>query len=74
MCKKCCGVCTLVTGVLLLLNAFVWPRWLGVDGWVQFVAVLMVLWGFITLVVPNKCPSCNVMCTEMEKGMSKGKK
>ena len=36
-------------------------RWLGVDGWVAFVAVLMVLGGFLKLVLPNKCPHCNAM-------------
>lgn len=59
MCHRCHGIMKLVFGALLLLNAFVWPRWLGIDGWVQFVAVLMVLGGFIKLVVPNKCPACN---------------
>ena len=61
MCHKCCGVMKLVTGALLLVNAYVWPRWLGVDGWVAFVAVLMVLGGFLKLVLPNKCPHCNAM-------------
>ena len=40
----------LLGGALLLLNAWVWPRWLGVDGWVAFVALLMVLNGFLMLV------------------------
>ena len=61
MCHKCSGVTKLVVGVLLLLNTFVWPRWLGVDGWVAFVAVLMVLGGIVKLAMPNKCPSCNAM-------------
>jgi hypothetical protein len=59
MCHKCIGICKLVTGALLLLNAFIWPRWLGVDGWISYLAVLLVLFGFIKLVVPNKCPGCN---------------
>jgi len=57
-CQKCCGIMSLVTGALLLLNAYVWPKWLGIDGWVTFIAVLLVLGGFIKLAVPNKCPGC----------------
>ncbi|PIN74177.1 hypothetical protein COV20_01005 [Candidatus Woesearchaeota archaeon CG10_big_fil_rev_8_21_14_0_10_45_16] len=51
----------LITGALLLLNAFVWPLWLGVDGWVSFVAALMVLGGLVKLFVPNGCPHCRAM-------------
>lgn len=74
MCHKCSGVMKLVTGALLLLNAFVWPQWLGVDGWVRFVAVLMVLGGFVKLVVPNKCPNCAAACGSMTAASAKGKK
>jgi hypothetical protein len=75
MCKKCSGIAKLVIGALLLLNAFVWPQWLGVDGWVSFLALLMVLGGFVKLVVPNKCPTCAGMCSTMPaKPAKKGKK
>ena len=57
MCVKCTGICKLVTGALLLLNAFVWPRWWGIDGWVAWVSVLMVLGGVLLLVMP-RCPHC----------------
>ncbi|MDP3989834.1 MAG: hypothetical protein Q8Q01_01365 [archaeon] len=57
ICGKCHGVMKLVWGVLLLVNAFVWPRWLGVDGWVSFVAVLMVLVGLVKLMKPS-CGHC----------------
>ena len=57
MCGRCHGGMKLATGVLLLLNAFVWPRWLGVDGWVSFVAVLMVLGGLVKLAMPT-CGHC----------------
>ena len=63
MCGKCHGVKKLVVGALLLLNAFVWPQWLGVDGWVSFVAVLMVVGGFLMLVKPT-CGHCD---TDMPK-------
>ena len=72
MCKKCHGVCVLVTGALILINAWLWPKWLGVDGWVTFAGVLMVLCGFMALVVPNKCRACNGMPQEMKP--VKGKK
>ena len=61
MCQKCHGISKLVVGALLLINAWLWPRWLGVDGWVSFVALLMVVGGFLKLVVPNKCASCHAM-------------
>jgi predicted phage tail protein len=59
MCNKCCGISKLILGALLLLNAFVWPMWSGIDGWIAFVAVLMVLGGLVKIFVPNKCASCN---------------
>ncbi len=62
------GIKKLVLGALLLLNAFVWPKWLGIDGWVSFVALLMVVGGFVMLVSHPK--SC---CTP-EAAPKKGKK
>ncbi|MAG73272.1 hypothetical protein CL620_03090 [archaeon] len=65
MCHRCCATSKLVLGALLLLNAFVWPQWLGLDGpksWISFIAVLMVIGGFLKLVVPNKCPGCAAKC------------
>ena len=71
MCSRCHGTMKLVTGVLLLVNARLWPKWVGLDGWVQFVAVLFILGGLVKLLVPNKCANCAAM-----QGMpaSKGKK
>lgn len=74
MCKKCHGTKHLVMGALLLLNAFVWPRWVGFDGaksWVSFFAVLLVLGGFVKLVMPNKCPGCASLCAPETKGKKK---
>jgi len=68
MCGHCHGVYKIVFGVLLLLNAFVWPQWLGLDGWVAWVAVLMVLGGVLMLVVPNKCPKCGALQGMPAKG------
>ena len=33
MCPRCCGIKKVVIGALLLLNAFYWPLWTGIDGW-----------------------------------------
>ncbi len=62
MCGRCHGIYKVVFGALLLLNAFVWPGWLGIDGWVSWLAVLMVVGGLVKLLVPNKCPSCAALC------------
>ena len=58
MCKdiKCIrnlGVKRLAWGLLLLLNAFVWPKWAGIDGWVAWVAVLLVLAGLRRILFPT---------------------
>ncbi len=60
MCPKCCGTKKIVIGALLLLNGFVWPKWLGVDGWIQFIAVLMIIMGILIVAVPNKCKACKI--------------
>lgn len=54
---RCWGVKKIVIGALLLLNAFVWPQWLGIDGWVKFFAVILVLLGILKLVLPP-CQNC----------------
>ena len=72
MCSRCWAGQKLVFGALLLLNAFVWPNWLGVDGWVAFLAVLMVLGGFLKLVLPS-CPHCSGGTCEV-KPAAKGKR
>jgi len=74
MCTKCCGIKKIVIGGLLLLNAFVWPKW-GIawagSGWIQWFAVIMVLLGLLKF-VPNKCNSCKKICSsESEKGKKK---
>ncbi|MBI2572795.1 hypothetical protein HYV86_02960 [Candidatus Woesearchaeota archaeon] len=72
MCKKCCGITKLIVGALILINAFLWPQWLGIDGWVKFTAVLLVLGGFLMLVIPTgKC--CMEACS-MDKSPSASKK
>ena len=71
MCNKCHGVVKVVFGLLLLLNAFIWPQWLGVDGWVAWIAVLLVLFGLVKLFVPAcKEGSC---CQAPEAAVKKKK-
>jgi len=60
----------IVVGALLLLNGFVWPLWMGIDGWVKWLAVLMVLGGVLKLVMPT-CPHCAAMCGGMGPGDKK---
>lgn len=44
-CHRCRGMIWSFLGILLLLNAFIWPKWLGVDGWMAFIGVLLMLTG-----------------------------
>ncbi len=54
---KCMGMMKIIVGVLILLNAFVWPMWLGIDGWISFAAVLMILCGLVKIFHPSCGPS-----------------
>ena len=54
---KCIGMMKIILGVLILLNAFVWPKWLGVDGWISFAAVLIVLCGLVHIFHPSCSPA-----------------
>jgi len=70
VCDRCHGCKKLIFGALLLLNAYVWPRWLGIDGWVTFVAVLMVIGGFLKLVKPS-CGHCSAEPLVQKKAAKK---
>ena len=59
MCGRCHGSKKIVFGALLLLNAFVWPLWVDLTGWIAWVAVLMVLGGIIILFKPYGCGHCS---------------
>ncbi len=65
MCGRCRACTKVVGGALVLLNAFVWPKW-GVDaltpgaaltGWLSFIAVLAMLKGVVKFIMPG-CPHC----------------
>ncbi len=54
-CGRCHAGMMIIVGALLLLNAYVWPKWLGIDGWVMFAGVLLVLKGILSWLKPT-CP------------------
>ncbi len=60
MCGGMCGRCKsgkkIVIGALVLLNIYVWPKWIGTfDNWVKFAAVLAIILGLLAFIMPN-CP------------------
>lgn len=65
MCMGCGGVCgrckaskKVVIGALVLLNIYVWPKWIGtIDNWAKFVAILSILLGVLMFIKPG-CPHC----------------
>jgi hypothetical protein len=56
-CGRCRGCGKILIGVLMLVNFFFWPRWTGVDGWLVFFAVILVLGGLWKALMPTCC--CN---------------
>jgi len=52
------GIVKIIIGALVLLNAFVWPKWLGIDGWIAFFGVLMILCGIVKLFHPATDTVC----------------
>lgn len=51
------GIMKIAWGALLLLNGFVWPLWTGIDGWIKYIAVILVLVGISKLIWPS-CGHC----------------
>ena len=71
MCKHCAGLKGIFVGGLLLLNAFVWPLWTGIDGWLKWIGILMVVGGALKLILPA-CPNCvSCKCAMMPAEKSK---
>ena len=80
-CMRCKGIVKAVVGALILINAFVWPMWLGIDGWLKFAGVLLLVGGIIKAFKPGCCcKSCcetSASCCEMpaqEAKLAKAKK
>ena len=70
MCGRCRAGKKVVGALLVLLNAFVWPLWAGIDGWIKWFAVLALLGGLVHLIKPN-CGHCADECEVPEKGKKK---
>lgn len=68
MCHKCCGIMSLIVGILVLINMYLWPKWLGLDGWVGFFGVIAIITGVLSLLMKNKCADC---CAMMSKPMKR---
>jgi len=66
---KCHGVVKIIVGVLFLLNAFVWPLWNDLTGWIAFFGILAIIGGIIKLAMPKSC--CGKSCQVEEKLMMK---
>ena len=71
LCWRCRGAMKVCRGALLLLNAFVWPKWLGVDGWVSWVAVLLIVSGVLKM-LKSGCGHCEMPMPEA--GMKRRKR
>lgn len=71
---KYMGIHKIIFGALLLLNAYIWPKWLGIDGWITWIAVLMVVGGALMLIMKCKCISCATSKVPVKVSVSKGKK
>ncbi len=52
-CKSCKGMILGLIGVLILINAFVWPQWSGVDGWMAFFGFLLIFVGIGKSLMPG---------------------
>lgn len=61
MCQ-CKGIVKMIVGLLLLMNAFIWPKWVDLTGWISFGAILMVLGGVALLFKDGDC--CGSSCCE----------
>ncbi len=58
----CKGIVKIVVGLLLLLNAFIWPQWVDLTGWISFGAILLVIGGIALLFKGGHC--CDSHCCE----------
>lgn len=66
ICGKCHGGKKIIWGLLLLLNAFIWPLWVDLSGWIAWIAILMVLFGILMMIKPS-CGHCSISATSAGK-------
>ena len=69
-CHRCHGGTKLILGAIVLLNVWVWPKWLGVDGWLTLLGVLLIIGGVLKLAMPS-CGHCGVAPVTAVKGKKK---
>lgn len=68
VCAKCRAGKLVILGALVLLNIYVWPKWIGgIDQWLAFFAVLLIIKGVIKFVMPY-CPHCKPEMPSGRKG------
>ncbi len=68
VCGRCHAVEKIAIGALVLLNIYVWPKWVGgFDQWVQFFAALFIIKGALKLIMPG-CPHSKGEAPSMKKG------
>jgi hypothetical protein len=79
-CHKCRGMIMSLFGVLLMLNAFIWPKWTGTDGWLAFLGLLLMVSGVWKAYINGcSCPktatcSCKTDALKEAPAVHKGKK
>jgi len=66
---RCHGAIKIIVGALALLNAFVWPLWNDLTGWIAFFSILAIIGGIIKVAMPNGC--CGGSCQTEEMPMKK---
>ena len=64
-CRKCRGMIWGLLGVLILINALVWPQWSGIDGWMAFLGLLLVIGGVCKSLMPG-CGCHHAECCKTE--------
>jgi len=62
------GIKKIIVGALILVNAFLWPQWLGIDGWVAFGGILLIICGVMKMLYLCKSSCCSgSSCCEAPK-------
>lgn len=56
VCGRCHAGKKVVLGALVLLNIYVWPKWIGTfDKWMAFFGALVIIGGALMFIMPS-CP------------------
>jgi len=71
---KCKEIMKIVFGLLLLLNALIWPQWSTLTGWIAWISILMVVFAVVKMLMPQ-CKGCeNGSCTCTKEKIAKKKR